>query len=211
MEIWDILFPALFGRYGYVDEGPYEWGMVRVAPGDVVFDCGANLGIFSLLAAYRGAEVYAFEPISEARDILRQTLALNPAFADQVHVVPCALGAEEKSAEFTVLVDTLVGSSMVLSQIGRKVRVPVTTVDAFAETEGLDVVNFVKADIEGAERQMLIGAANILRRCTPKVAICKYHLPDDKIVLAGLLRKANSRYILNERWKKIYGYVPSDR
>jgi hypothetical protein len=100
---------------------------------------------------------------------------------------------------------------MVLSQIGRKVRVPVTTVDAFTETEGLDMVNFVKADIEGAERQMLIGAANILRRCTPKVAICKYHLPDDEIVLAELLRRANPRYVLNKRWKKIYGYVPSDR
>ncbi|MCZ0860510.1 FkbM family methyltransferase [Methanocorpusculum sp. MG] len=207
MEIGDILFPALFGRYGYVDEGPYEWGAVRVAPGDVVFDCGANLGVFSLLAAYRGAEVFAFEPIPEARAILGQTLALNPALQERVHVVPYALGAEEGTAEFTVLADTLIGSSMVLPQTGRKVRVPVTTVDAFLEAEGLDAVNFVKADIEGAERQMLAGAADTLQRYTPKVAVCTYHLADDPVVLAGLLRKANPRYVLTERWKKIYGYV----
>ncbi|HJK07583.1 MAG TPA: FkbM family methyltransferase, partial [Methanocorpusculum sp.] len=153
MEIGDILIPALFQRYGYVDEGPYEWGDVRIARDDVVFDCGANLGVFTVLAAYRGAEVFAFEPIPEARSILRQTLKLNPALADRVHVVPCALGDEEKTAEFTILADTLVGSSMVLPQTGRKMRVPVTTVDAFVEAEGLDAVNFIKADIEGAERQ----------------------------------------------------------
>jgi FkbM family methyltransferase len=211
MEIGDILFPALFRRYGYVDEGPYEWGSVRVAPGDIVFDCGANFGVFSLLAAYRGGDVFAFEPIQEARNILKQTLALNPSLADQVHIVPYALGAKEGTAEFTILADTLIGSSMVLSQIGRKIRVPMTTVDAFAETEGIDVVDFVKADIEGAERQMLIGAASILRRCAPKIAICKYHLADDGVVLAELLREANPRYMLNERWKKIYGYVPSEK
>lgn len=208
MEIGDILFPALFRRYGYVDEGPYEWGAVRIAPGDVVFDCGANLGVFSLLAAYRGAEVFAFEPIPQARTILGQTLALNPDLQERVHVVPYALGDEEKYAEFTVLADTLVGSSMVLPQSGRKIRVPVTTVDAFVAAEGLDTVDFVKADIEGAERQMLAGAADTLRRCTPKVAICTYHLADDAVVLADLLRKADFRYVLNERWKKIYGYVP---
>ncbi|MDR0438937.1 MAG: FkbM family methyltransferase [Methanocalculaceae archaeon] len=211
MEIGDILFPALFRRYGYVDEGPYEWGMVRVAPGDIVFDCGANFGVFSLLAAYRGGEVFAFEPIQETREILRQTLALNPSLANRVRIVPYALGAKEGNAEFTILMDTLIGSSMVLPQNGRKICVPVTTVDAFTEAEGLDAVNFIKADIEGAERQMLVGAASILQRCAPKIAICKYHLADDGIVLAGLLRKANPRYMLNERWKKIYGYVPSEK
>ena len=211
MEIGDILFPALFQRYGYVDEGPYEWGAVRVAEGDVVLDCGANLGVFSLLAAYRGAEVFAFEPIAEARAVLAQTLELNPEVQQRVHVVPCALGAEEGTAEFTVLADTLVGSSMVLPQSGRKVRVPVTTVDLFRETEGLDRVDFVKADIEGAERQMLAGAGETLRRCTPKIAICTYHLADDPAVIAGLLRRADPRYQLTERWKKIYGMVPGER
>ncbi|HJK39774.1 MAG TPA: FkbM family methyltransferase [Methanocorpusculum sp.] len=211
MEIGDILIPALFQRYGYVDEGPYEWGDVRIARDDVVFDCGANLGVFTVLAAYRGAEVFAFEPIPEARTILRQTLKLNPALADRVHVVPCALGDEEKTAEFTILADTLVGSSMVLPQTGRKMRVPVTTVDAFVESEGLDAVNFIKADIEGAERQMLAGAVDTLRNYTPKVAICTYHLADDPLVIANLLRNADPRYQLTSRWKKMYGVVPSRR
>ncbi|HJJ89160.1 MAG TPA: FkbM family methyltransferase [Methanocorpusculum sp.] len=208
MEIGDILFPALFHRYGYVDEGPYEWGMVRVAPGDVVFDCGANLGIFSLIAAYRGADVFAFEPIPEACNILARTLSLNPDLKEHVQVIPCALGDEEQISEFTVLPDTLVGSSMVLPQTGRKICVSVTTIDAFVEMQGLDVVNFLKADIEGAERQMLVGAMDTLLQYTPKIAICTYHLADDTIVLSHLLHQANSQYVLKERWKKLYGYVP---
>lgn len=46
MEIGDILYPGLFDSYKFVDEGPYEWLDVEVEAGDVVFDCGANLGIF---------------------------------------------------------------------------------------------------------------------------------------------------------------------
>jgi len=63
MEIGDILYPSIYNSYKYVDEGPYEWGNVEIENGDIVFDCGANLGIFSILAANKGATVYAFEPI----------------------------------------------------------------------------------------------------------------------------------------------------
>ena len=206
MEIGDILFPAVLDKYHYVDEGPYEWGAVQLCPGDVVFDCGANIGVFSLLAAMRGAEVYAFEPIEEARQLLQKTLSFNPEIADAVTIVPAALGADEGVAEFTVLPDTLVGSSMVLPQTGRQARVPVTTVDTYAADHGL-TVDFLKADIEGAERQMLAGAQTVLAT-GPKVAVCTYHLPDDPDVLSGLLYQANNRYVLTHKWKKVYGHVP---
>ena len=208
MEIGDILFPGILGRFGYTDEGPYEWGDVRVAQGDVVFDCGANLGVFSLLAAYRGAEVFAFEPVAEARKLLSRTLDMNPELREQVTIVPYALGDTAGTAEFTVLTDTLVGSSMVLPQEGRKVRVQVTTVDAFVEDEGLSRVDFLKADIEGAERQMLAGAESTLKQFSPKVSICTYHLPDDPPVITESLRAANAEYVLTNKWKKIYGLVP---
>ncbi|MDV0442885.1 FkbM family methyltransferase [Methanorbis rubei] len=209
MEIGDILFPAMLGKFGYLDEGPYEWGGVRISEGDVVFDCGANLGIFSLLAAYRGGEVFAFEPVPEARKLLKQTLDLNPELCERVTIVPYALGKETGEAEFTVLADTLVGSSMILPQEGRKIRAAVTTVDAFVDSEGLARVDFLKADIEGAERLMLAGARETLRLHSPKVSICTYHLPDDPEMITVLLRTANPRYELIRKWKKIYGSVPA--
>ena len=206
MEIGDILYPALLGRYHYTDEGPYEWQDVVIEKGDVVFDCGANLGVFSLLAASRGAEVYAFEPISEARKILQKTLSLNPKFARNVSVVPYGLSDTIGSAAFTVLPDTLVGSSMILKQQGRKETVPITTIDAFCAENSL-TVDFIKADIEGAERKMLAGAQKVLAEQGPKIAVCTYHLSDDPQVIRDLLLTANPRYRIVEKWKKIYAAI----
>ena len=206
MEIGDILYPALLGSFRYADEGPYEWGDVGIEDGDVVFDCGANLGIFSLLAAYRGAEVYAFEPISAARAELRKTLDLNPELKKRVHIVPAALSDSEGTAEFTVLDGTLVGSSMVLQQQGRKETARLTTVDAFCEDEGIHP-DFIKADIEGAERQMMRGAVSTLARDAPKIAICTYHFKDDAEVLRGIIKGANPEYRIVEKWKKMYARV----
>lgn len=206
MEIGDILYPALLGRYHYADEGPYEWQDVRIEKGDVVFDCGANLGVFSLLAASKGAEVYAFEPIGEARKILQKTLSLNPDLTKNVTVVPCGLSDTTGSAAFTVLPDTLVGSSMILKQQGRKEIVPLTTIDAFCAENSL-TADFIKADIEGAERKMLAGAQEILAEHGPKIAVCTYHLRDDPQVIRDLLLTANPGYRIVEKWKKIYAAV----
>ncbi|MDJ0738909.1 MAG: FkbM family methyltransferase [Gammaproteobacteria bacterium] len=39
--------------------------------------------------------------------------------------------------------------------------------------------NFIKMDIEGAEREALRGAQQIIQRCRPNLAVCVYHRPDD--------------------------------
>lgn len=202
MEIVDILYPALFHRYHYSDEGPYEWGDVRLSKDDTVIDCGANIGVFTLLAAYRGSMVYSFEPIAGARKILRENLHLNPELEKRVKIIPKAVGMECSSADFTVLEDTYVGSSMVLNQTGRVETSQVTTIDDFAEENGLKI-DFIKADIEGAERQMLKGASNTLLRDKPKLSVCTYHLADDKKVIREIIAKAGYSSI-TEKWKKIY-------
>lgn len=206
MEIGDILYPGLFDSYKFVDEGPYEWLDVEVEADDVVFDCGANLGIFSLYAAYRGAKVYAFEPISAAREILRKTMSLNPELAKRVEVVPYALAEKEGTAEFTVLDGTLVGSSMVFSQEGRKETAKITTIDSFCKENGV-TPTFIKADIEGAERLMLSGAQETLMAAAPKLSLCTYHLPDDKKVMRNLILSGNPQYKIVDKWKKFYARV----
>ena len=61
--------------------------------------------------------------------------------------------------------------------------VNVTTIDEFVKSNNIEKVDFIKADIEGAERDMLRGATEVLKKFAPKLAICIYHLPDDKEVL----------------------------
>lgn len=64
-------------------------------------------------------------------------------------------------------------------------KVKVVSLDGFVENQGIKKIDFIKADIEGAERDMLLGATKVLREMAPKLSICTYHLPDDKKVLEG--------------------------
>ena len=206
LEIGDILYPGLFDSYKFIDEGPYEWMDVEIEKGDVVFDCGANLGIFSLFAAHRGATVYAFEPILEARKIMNQVLVLNSNLKDKVTVVPYALSDKKGTAEFTLLKDTLVGSSMVLPHEGEKETANITTIDDFCNEYRISP-DFIKSDIEGAERLMLSGAQKTLKESSPKLSICTYHFPDDKKVIKQLILQANQNYKIIDKWKKYYARV----
>jgi len=60
------------------DEEPYEHENVFLQESDVVFDCGANLGIFSSVASRCGCRVFAFEAIPAIIDnYLSKTAEMN--------------------------------------------------------------------------------------------------------------------------------------
>jgi len=47
----------------------------------------------------------------------------------------------------------------------------------------------------------------LLKTYAPKLAICTYHLLDDKEVLTNLILKANPNYKIEYAWKKLYAWV----
>ncbi|HYW06680.1 MAG TPA: FkbM family methyltransferase, partial [Longimicrobium sp.] len=75
-------------------------GVGLPAEGAVVFDVGANIGLFTLQASQlsRGARVHAFEPIPAVAQVLRANVRLHGIDA-RVH--QCGLAREEGSASFT--------------------------------------------------------------------------------------------------------------
>jgi FkbM family methyltransferase len=60
-----------------------EYGYIK--KGDIVFDCGSNLGIFAAYAASKGAYVYCFEPGTLVRHYLKETQKLYP---NNIIIVP---------------------------------------------------------------------------------------------------------------------------
>ena len=50
---------------------------VSISPGDIVFDVGANIGVFTLCAAKQGAHIYAFEPIPSTFEVLQHNIHLH--------------------------------------------------------------------------------------------------------------------------------------
>ena len=55
-------------------------------------------------------------------------------------------------------------------------------------------MDFIKLDIEGAEREALRGAVQVLKKYRPRLMIDSYHLPDDNVVLPEIIRGAQPDY-----------------
>ncbi|HQB50890.1 MAG TPA: FkbM family methyltransferase [bacterium] len=66
----------------------------------------------------------------------------------------------------------------------------------------------MKADIEGAERLMLKGAEQTIRRFKPSIAIRIYHLPDDPEVIEAMLKEFVPEYKIEKFGRKtLYAYL----
>lgn len=204
----DIIYPLLPNTDGVMkfpfNEGPYELDNVKIANEDIVFDCGANVGFFSVMAANHNCTCYAFEPMPPNIKYLKKVVEVNP----HIILVPYAVCDKVGTIQFETSERISCGAKMVSNNIGNNSKVDCLTLDYFVEKNKIDRVDFIKVDVEGAERLLLKGAEGVLKEYSPKLSICTYHLPDDPVVLRELVLDANPKYIIEEKYKKMYAYVP---
>jgi len=206
-EFLDLIFPYLISWKPEVilNEGAYEDFGVRVDERDIVIDLGANIGMFTGFALWKGAQkVYAFEPVPYVLDYLKQTVEVND-YGNKVEIIPWAV--MDKRGEIDICIDeeNFGGSSCILARKkNKKVKTKAVTLDEFVGENNIDRIDFIKADIEGAERYMLMGAKNVLREFKPKLALCTYHLPDDREVMTDLILEANPSYNIKYSKFKLY-------
>ncbi|MGZ3902829.1 MAG: FkbM family methyltransferase [Bacteroidia bacterium] len=205
-ELRDILYEHIY-KAGtgcpYYYEGPYEYKEIKLNAGDVVIDAGANIGMFSALASYKGASVFSFEPVPQNQKLLEITKLLNK----NITVCPLALSDNIGKMDLSMEEEGNIGSFMESKNSKNTFQVDCITLDEFAAKNKLQKISFIKADIEGAERKLLSGATEVLKNFAPKLSICTYHYPEDPKLLEKIILKANPRYKIYHRWKKLYGFV----
>lgn len=206
-EVGDLILPEIMKDLTSINEGPYEDGEVVLKEDDIVFDCGANIGLFSSIAASKGCICYAFEPDPKTREFLKNTAKLYP---ELIKVCSYALSDCNGKTKFYISNDTNLSNSITGINLEKDnyIEVEMKTIDEYVKENNISRVDFIKADIEGAERLMVMGAKETLKRFSPKISICTYHLEDDKQVLEELIKKANPNYIVEHKWKKLYAYIP---
>lgn len=209
LECCDLILPAMFNDNSVIDEGPYEYENVTPFSAEddtrYIIDCGANLGIFSAYAAKDSNNiVYAFEPIKQSRDILEKTASLYNNILVNEEALSDYIGTVTMTESDNLGQNKIINDG---SSINNTTSVACTTLDEFVRYNNLPRVDFIKADIEGAERNMLLGARAILRQYGPQLAICTYHLDDDPIVLEKIIKEANPRYVVKHAYKKLYAYI----
>jgi len=176
----------------YYRERPeyHEMSFVRryLRPGDCFVDVGANIGVYSLLAASVVGDkgcVHAFEPSPTAAARLRENVSLNRLANVEVHKV--AVGALEGQIQFATGTDVTdhVAPTSELDEGGSEpgvIHVESTRLDT--ALAGVKVA-LVKIDIEGAELDAFRGAEALLRSRNP--AVWQFELKDHLLRRYGVV------------------------
>jgi FkbM family methyltransferase len=167
----------------------------------------AWIGDFSAYAVSKGAVVYAFEPGGEIFAELQKTAVLNDG-----KIIAVNKGLGDGDRELPLYASQLGSLGFTVTNTPEKKQkiietIRLTSIDKFVKDNAIPRIDFIKADIEGAERDMLRGASDTLKRFAPKLAICTYHLPDDPEVLERIILEANPRYKVVHGYAKLYACV----
>ena len=120
-----------------------------------VLDLGANIGLFSLVAARLNPkiQVYAYEPGPENADLMQINLLINPALKDRIHVLRKGVSGLEGKAKWSFDSDNP-GASGLFHDGSRKLEVELVSLGQVLEEAGKRQA-FVKMDIEGSEYDVI--------------------------------------------------------
>jgi FkbM family methyltransferase len=157
--------------------GSYEYEKQRVLqrsikPGDVVYDIGANVGFYTLLASTLVAEhgrVYAFEPLPSNLEDLRNHLKLNRIRNSTV--IEAAVSSRDGEAYFDPSMNRSQGR---LSSTGTIV-VRTVMLDSWLRQNSFRPPSLMKIDIEGAEAECLRGAEHTIRTSRPIILLATHN------------------------------------
>lgn len=172
--VGDSTDPYFANLTDFLNGSPGLWYYAgnHLAPGAVIFDCGANIGATALMMATRcpKGHVYAFEASPKNAGFLRQNIELN--HIQNVTVVEQAIGDVEKDVAFHL--SYFGAGSHIISPDGsqqnsEQITLRTTTLDTFAK--GFKRLDFIKMDVEGYEPAALLGAKNVIAKLLPKIYV----------------------------------------
>lgn len=186
----------------------FAWAEKLVRPGDVIWDIGANLGLFGIAASSRagtGGAVLALEPDAWMADLVRRSVARLPADFAPVEVLRAAAAAEDGASEFILAsrgraanhLASVAGSSQA-GTARRRVVVPAVQLDSLLD--GRRPPTLVKIDVEGAELMVLRGAKRLLASCRPTLLVEVASTHADAV--GELLRAASYRLFDAEKLER---------
>lgn len=149
-----------------------DWLDQNLRDGDVLYDVGANIGLYSLYAAkrQRGCHVYAFEPAGQNFARLLRNVAANGLD----NVIPCNMPLSDAQAFALFFVSDLEAGSAFHNlggeNPGKRSAGPslrqgalAISVDALISDFGLPAPALIKLDVDGLEDKIVAGASKILR------------------------------------------------
>jgi FkbM family methyltransferase len=150
--------------------------LTEVQPNDVMYDIGANRGLYTMLSARKVKQVIAFEPERESFGQLQENILLNGLG----NVTAYREAISDHAATETLYMGGGVG--MIDSgQLGREMKQTTTEVidmvngDAFVMAQRLPAPTVMKIDVEGYEGTVLDGFRKVLGQPECRMVCCEIH------------------------------------
>ncbi len=146
--------------------------------GDIIFDVGANIGIYSIVAGKKvgiNGKVFAFEPAEWAQKRLLDNFKLNKLV--NIKIITAGVSDLEGDTLFYLCEDDAYNSlgENPMQKIIKEEMIKVITLDEFCRRENITRVNIIKIDTEGADYLVLKGAKNILSKKSAPIIFCEYN------------------------------------
>ena len=135
------------------------------------------------MAADAGKKVYAIEPLPNFLQTLKKTFKRRK----NVEILPLAVGDQVKKG--CLIADG--PASRVSKTRGEKINF--TTIDKLFFDKGINI-SYLKADIEGSEYNMLLGAKKSIAKNKPKIVVTVYHHLRDAERIAKLIKRIDKNY-----------------
>lgn len=161
-----------------IHESEFQAAVERtVKPGMTVYDCGANIGYFSVVFARLvgpTGRVFAFEPGEENVASLRAAASLN--VLPHLAVVPCAVWKETTTLRFATASHGGSVSDHIVGIFGgeaesSETEVKAVSLDDFVFRDGNPIPDVIKLDVEGAEADAVAGARRVLEQRRPTLLL----------------------------------------
>jgi len=196
------------------EPGTCEWIKARVEPGDVFYDIGANIGVYTVLAAQRvgaSGKVFAFEPHSATFARLLETIAINSL---SEIVTPCNFALHERQGFFSFCYSSPeAGSSqsqLMPQHSQRRDRNPFDVVelkfsaslDSLIAAGGFAPADHVKIDVDGNELMILRGMHALLSSSRPPKSVQVEINPDQRAGILTLMQSHGYRAAQEHQTRK---------
>lgn len=169
----------------------YEIPQTAVAAGDVVVDCGSAEGFFAFRHQHTAGHIFILEPLPLFLDSLQVLFHQNEA----VTILPVAAGDTCEQAYIRMTSENTVLDATIQTSAGdgHSFAVNVVTLDSLFADKGIKI-DYLKADIEGFEENMIRGALETIRISKPKIAITTYHEGQNYHTLIELIKGVVPEY-----------------
>lgn len=182
----------------------YEHGGVALRPDDVIIDAGAFIGDTAVFFHHKlggRCRIHSFELLDENLALLMHNLERNGVGEEQVTLNKLAL-TDTTGDEITIDQGRSQGATSIFGG-GRGDRVQTITLDDYVIRTGLDRVDYIKMDIEGAEVLALQGARETIRHFRPRLAVCLYHKWDDAFTIPAAIDATGVEYEFAFKWVQL--------